>query len=150
MLLPVLVLVISSSVFVALLLAVSKKILAREFDQPYFQTIARAEHLEFARLPAQPYAIGTPEEYYWLRIAFKCDFHYLDYLMKEAIDAPPRHLVEERFLAAYFRALMVFWILCHHVNLRETRVIAALADVLRYNANVVGEQTESRAVAVRQ
>jgi hypothetical protein len=121
-----------------------RDILERSFDRPYFQMVSNAIRLEFASLdPRNVGEDGLSHDYRRLRVALKCDFKQLDYLVKNAADVSPRGLIEEKLLAVYFRLLLVSWAVRHRLRLSEARVISAAEEVLRYLANVVGQQTEA-------
>jgi hypothetical protein len=140
---PSAILVVSTCFVVFYFEAVCRVILERTFERPYFQVVAKAIRLEFPDyLRKASEEEGFSADYRQLRVALKCDFKQLDYLVEKAVDVSPRNLIEVKLLAAYFRLLFLSWAARHRLKLSEARVIRTLEEVLRYFGDLVGRQTE--------
>lgn len=120
--------------------ATCQRILRREFDQEYFLSVVHINRLGFAQIREAVEQLDAPAEYSRYRLALKCDFMALSYLLENA--ANPRHKLAggERLLRLYFRLLMFSFFVRHVLGLGEKPAILKLTAVLRYFANVVGQR----------
>ena len=98
-----LILVFSTAMFFFYFQVTCQKILRRQFDREYFQSIVNANRLEFPSLRKSLEEFGAPLDYPRLRMMLKCDFLALTYLLKNAANVNQRYSNEERLLILYFR-----------------------------------------------
>jgi hypothetical protein len=139
MVVSVLVLVVSTALFFFYIQKFCENALKREFRRPYFEYIINAIQLEFPRL-RDSFASKASYSYSDARIALKCDFVTLEYLLK-AIDPSHRHLSrQERILTSYFRFLLFCLPVRHVFKLQEKEAVSKLATILQFFANLVGEK----------
>jgi hypothetical protein len=143
MILAWLILVVSTAMFFFYFQVTCQKILRRQFDQEYFQSIVNANRLEFPSVRKSLEEFDAPVDYPWLRIMLKCDFLALAYLLKHAANAKHRCSREERLLFAYFRWLFFSLAVRRLLKLGEKQTILRLTSVLQYFANVVGQRVNA-------
>ena len=103
MILAALILILSTAMFFFYFQVTCQKVLRRQFDREYFQSIVNANRLEFPSLRKSLEEFGTPVDYPRLRMMLKCDFLALTYLLKNAANVNQRYSNEERLLILYFR-----------------------------------------------
>ena len=139
MILATLILVLSTAMFFFYFQATCQKILRRQFDRAYFQSIVSATCLEFPSLRKSLEESGTPVDYSRLRLMLQCDFLALTYLLKNAANANRRYSREERLLMLYFRWLFLSLAARRLLRFGEKQAILRLTSVLQYFANVVGQ-----------
>lgn len=134
-----LILLFSTALFFFYIQTFCERVLRREFSHPYFQDIIRAIRLEYPRL-RDAYASKPSLDYADTRLALKCDFMALAYLLKST-DHTNRYLLRrEKFLLLYFRFLLLSLPIRHAFKLREKDAVLRLAKILQYFANLLGEQ----------
>jgi hypothetical protein len=122
--------------------ATSLKILRRQFDQEYFQSIANVIRLEFPSLRKSLEGSGVPVDYRRLRRTLKSDFFALIYLRKNAANVNQRFSNEERLLLLYFRWHLLSLAVRRLLRVGEKKAILKLTSVLGYFANVVDQQAD--------
>lgn len=146
MVVSVAVLVVSAALFLFYIQALSQKILRQEFSHPYFREIVKAVHLEYPVL-RDSYASNDPYDYRNARLALKCDFFTLKYLLKNG-DPERRHLSRrEKILMLYFRLMFFSLPIRHALNLREKEGMLELASALQFFANSLGEKLSVYSIA---
>jgi len=139
MLMSILVLVVSTALFLFYLQTACEQALRREFSQSYFKEIIQAVRLEYPQLRDSVASDGLPN-HAQMRLALKCDFFTLEYLLKNG-DPSRRHLTRgERLLGLYFRFLFFSLPIRHALKLKERDAVLRLATILQYFANSVGEK----------
>ena len=143
MIVPTLILVLSTAMFFFYFQVTCQKILRRQFDREYFQSIANANRLEFPALRKSLEEFGAPADYPRLRMMLKCDFLALTYLLKNAANVNQRYSKEERLLILYFRWQFLSLALRRLLKVGEKKAILKLTSVLQYFANVVGQRVDS-------
>jgi len=143
MLVAVLILILSTALFFFYFQVTCQRILGRQFDREYFQSIANANRLEFPSLRKSLEEFDAPLDYSRLRMMLKCDFLALTYLLKNAANVNQRYSHEERLLILYFRWQFLSLALRRLLRLRENKAILKLTAVLQYFANVVGERVNA-------
>ena len=84
-------------------------------------------------------------DYRWARMALKCDYKMLQYLMKESGVKCSRR---EPLLMAYFSALSAVASVQHAMKLNEKATILKLTGILNYFTSVIGESVDLTAVPV--
>jgi hypothetical protein len=134
------VLVLSAALFFFYIQATCQKILRRQFDREYFQSIVTANHLEFPSLRKSLEEFGMSSDYSRLRMMLKCDFLALAYLLKNSANAKHRYSTEERLLILYCRWQFLSLAARHLLKFGEEPATLRLASVLQYFANVVGQR----------
>jgi len=92
------VLILSAALFFFYIQATCQKILRRQFDREYFQSIVTANRLEFPSLRKSLEEFGVSADYPRLRMMLKCDFLALTYLLKNSANVNQRYSNEERLL----------------------------------------------------
>jgi len=143
MILAALILILSTAMFFFYFQVTCQKILRRQFDREYFQSIVNANHLEFPSLRKSLEEFGAPVDYPRLRMMLKCDFLALTYLLKNAANVNQRYSNEERLLILYFRCQLLSLAVRHLVKVGEKRAILRLTAVLEYFANVIGQRVNT-------
>jgi hypothetical protein len=120
-----------------------QKILRRQFDREYFQSIVNANRLEFPSLRKSLEEFGAPLDYPRLRMMLKCDFLALTYLLKNAANVNQRYSNEERLLILYFRWQFLSLAVRRLLKVGEKKAVLRLTSVLQYFANVVGQRVNT-------
>jgi len=140
MILAVIVLVTSAALCIFYLQVTCQNILRREFDREFFKSIANANRLEFVFERRSLEEFDTPVDYPWVRLALKCDYLALTYLLKNAANSKRAYSREERLLMLYFRTLFLVLAVFHVFNISEKSAILRLTAILQHFANILGER----------
>jgi hypothetical protein len=143
MILAALILILSTALFFFYFQATCQKILRRQFDREYFQSIVNANRLEFPSLRKSLEEYGAPLDYPRLRMMLKCDFLALTYLLKNAANVNQRYSREERLLILYFRWQFLSLAVRRLLKVGEKKAILKLTSVLQYFANVIGQRVDT-------
>ncbi|MGD0010667.1 MAG: hypothetical protein ABSE93_19250 [Terriglobia bacterium] len=143
MILAALILILSTAMFFFYFQVSCQKILRRQFDREYFQSIVNANRLEFPSLRKSLEEFGAPVDYPRLRMMLKCDFLALTYLLKNAANLNQRYSNEERLLILYFRWQFLSLAVRRLLKVGERKAILRLTSVLQYFANVVGQRVNT-------
>jgi hypothetical protein len=143
MILAALILILSTAMFFFYFQVTCQKILRRQFDREYFQSIVKANRLEFPSLRKSLEEFGAPVDYPRLRMMLKCDFLALTYLLKNAANVNQRYSNEERLLILYFRWQFLSLAVRRLLKVGEKKAILRLTSVLQYFANVVGQRVNT-------
>jgi hypothetical protein len=136
--LPVMILVSSLALCLFYLQAICHNILRREFDPERLRSIANAYRLEFLFVRKEMEQATAPVDYKWVRMALKCDYLALTYLLKNAAAAGCSR--KERLLMLYFKTLLMVLSVSHLLKLDEKGAILKQTSILHYFANTLGEQ----------
>ena len=139
----VLILILSTALFLFYIQVVCQRILRRRFDHEYYQAIVNANRLEFPAVRTAIEEFDAPVNYDRVRMTLKCDFLALTYLLKNAANTKQHYTREERLLILYFRITLALLSIGHSLKLREQPLILRLTAVLQYFANVVGQRVNS-------
>jgi hypothetical protein len=121
-----------------------QKILRRQFDRQYFQSIADMIRLEFPSLRKSLEESGASVDYPRLRTMLNCDFLALAHLLKNAANVNRRYSNEERLLILYFRWQLLSLAVRRLLKVDEKRQILRMTSVLKYFANVIGQRVNTR------
>ena len=149
MVMSVVALAVCAALFLFYIQALCQKILRQEFSHPYFREIVEILHLEYSRL-RDSYASGSPGDYRDARLALKCDFFALKYLLRNGVPER-RHLSRrEKILTLYFRLMFFSLPIRHALNFREKEGMLELASTLQFLANSVGEKLSVNLTAAAQ
>ena len=143
MILAALILTISTAMFFFYFQVACQKILGRQFNGGYFQSIVNANRLEFPSLRKSLEEFGAPVDYPRLRMMLKCDFLALTYLLKNAANVNQRYSNEERLLILYFRWQFLSLAVRRLLKVGEKKAVLRLTSVLQYFANVVGQRVNT-------
>jgi hypothetical protein len=143
MILAAIILILSTAMFFFYFQVTCQKILRRQFDREYFQSIANANRLEFPSLRKSLEEFGAPVDYPRLRMMLKCDFLALTYLLKNAANVNQRYSRDERLLILYFRWQFLSLAARRLLRFGERQAALRLTSVLQYFANVVGQRVNS-------
>jgi hypothetical protein len=143
MILSSLILALSMAMVFFYFQATCQKILRRQFERDYFQSIASVIRLEFPYLRKSLEEFGAPTDYSRLPKMLKSDFLALTYLLKNSADVKPGNSYEERLLILYFRCQLLSLAVRHLVKVGEKKAILRLTSVLQYFANVVGQRVNT-------
>jgi hypothetical protein len=143
MILAALILILSTAMFFFYFQVSCQKILRRQFDREYFQSIVNANRLEFPSLRKSLEEFGAPVDYPRLRMMLKCDFLALTYLLKNAANVNQRYSSEERLLILYFRWQFLSLAVRRLLKVGEKKAVLRLTSVLQYFANVVGQRVNT-------
>ena len=148
-LMSVLVLVMSSALFLFYVQTICEQALRREFSQAYFKQIVEAFRLEYPQL-RDSISSDSPLDYAQTRFALKCDFTTLEYLLKNG-DPSRRGLARaERLLGVYFRFLLFSLAIRHALSFSERKGVLRLASILQYFANSLGERVDLTSLSTVQ
>ena len=120
--------------------ATCQRILRRQFDQAYFQSIAKVIRLEFPSLRKSLAEVGTTVDYSRLSRAVKCDFLALTHLLKNTADLKQFYSREQRLLILYFRIQFLSLAVRRLLGVGERKAALRLTSVLQYFANVIGQR----------
>jgi len=143
MIVAVLILILSTALFFFYFQVTCRKILCRQFDWEYFQSIANANRLEFPSLRRSLEDFGAPVDYSRLRMMLRCDFLALTYLLKNAANVNQSYTYDERLLILYFRWQFLSLAVRRLLKFGENTAILRLTAVLQYFANVVGQRVNA-------
>ena len=143
MIVAVLILILSTALFFFYFQVTCQKILGRQFDREYFQSIANANRLEFPSLRKSLEDFGAPVDYSRLRMMLRCDFLALTYLLRNAANVNQRYTYDERLLILYFRWQFLSLAVRRLLRLGENTAVLRLTAVLQYFANVVGQRVNA-------
>lgn len=139
MLVSVLVLVFSCSLFLFFSQAICEKALKREFSHPYFKEIIQAIQLEYPRLRDSSDSEAL-YSYSDARLVLRCDFTALEYLLKNGGPSGGCLSRTERMLVLYFRFLFFCLPVRHAFKLQERKAVSKLTTILQFFANSLGEK----------
>jgi hypothetical protein len=137
------VLILSAALFFFYLHVICQKILRRQFDREYFESIVNANRLEFPSLRKSLEGLGAPVDYPRLRMMLKCDFLALTYLLKNAANVNQRYSNEEQLLILYCRWQFLSLAVRRLLKVGEKKAILRVTSVLQYFANVVGQRVNT-------
>ena len=143
MILAWLILALSLAMFFFYFQVTCQRILRRQFDREYLQSVANVIRLEFPSLRKSLEEFGAPADYSRLPKMLKSDFLALTYLLKNSADVKPGYSCKERLLILYFRCQLLSLAVRHLVKVGEKRAILRLTSVLQYFANVVGQRVNT-------
>ncbi len=135
-----LILVISLGLLFFYFQVLCQKIMRREFERAYFQSVVRSGALEFATLRQAAETQGEPLDYEQCRVALQCDLLTLRYLLKHAANLRQKLSWQERMLLVYYRMASAALTARHWLGMNEKAPILRMTAVLQYFANVVGER----------
>jgi hypothetical protein len=120
--------------------ATCQRILRRQFDQAYFQSIANVIRLEFPSLRKSLAELGVAVDYSRVPRALKCDFFALTHLLKNTADGKQGYSKEQRLLILYFRIQFLSLAVRRLLGVGERKAALRLTSVLQYFANVIGQR----------
>ena len=140
MIFATIVLVTSAALCVFYLQVTCQNILRREFEREFFKSIVSANRLEFLFIRRSLEEFDTPVDYAWVRLALKCDYLALTYLLKNAANSKRSYSREERLLMFYFRTLFLILAIFHAFKISEKSAILHMTTILEYFANILGER----------
>ena len=147
MIVSTMILISSLAMFLLYLQAACESILRREFDSVLRLTV-NACRLEFQFVQKEMQDTETQSDCGWVRMALKCDYKALAYLLKNAGTAnySRRERILMPYLMLYFRALSLMVSVQHSLKLNEKRTILKLTGILNYFANVLGASVNEAAL----
>jgi hypothetical protein len=120
--------------------ATCQRILRRQFDREYFQSIVNEIRLEFPSLRQALEQSGASLDYSRLPKALKCDFLALTHLLRNTADAKPGYSKEQRLLILYFRVQFLSLAVRRSLRVGERKAALRLTSILQYFANVIGQR----------
>jgi hypothetical protein len=120
--------------------ATCQRILRRQFDREYFQSIVNVIRLEFPSLRQALEQSGASLDYSRLPKALKCDFLALTHLLRNTADAKPGYSKEQRLLILYFRVQFLSLAVRRSLRVGERKAALRLTSILQYFANVIGQR----------
>ncbi len=120
--------------------ATCQRVLRRQFERDYFQSIANVIRLEFPSLRKSLAEVGATVDYSRLPRALKCDFLALTHLLKNTADGKQRYTKEQRLLILYFRVQFLSLRVRRLLSLSQGKAALRLTSVLKYFANVIGQR----------
>jgi len=137
-----LLLTLSAAAFFFYLQVACQRILRRQFDREYFQSIAKAIRLEFPSLRKSLEESHALVDYSRLRVMLKSDFRALTFLLKDVTNAGQGYSKEERLLVLYYHWQSLSLAVRHLLKGSEKEAFLRLTSVLQYFANVVGQRAQ--------
>jgi hypothetical protein len=140
LILSALILILSCGLLFFYFQALCQRILRREFDRAYFQTIVHAAGLEFASLRQGLEVPAAPLDFAQCRVALQCDLLTLRYLLQHAANLRQSLTWQERLLMLYYRVSSAGFVVRHWLGMEERAAFVRIATILQYFANVVGER----------
>ena len=138
-----LILVLSMAIFFFYFQVTCQRILCRQFDREYSQSIANVIRLEFPTLRKSLEGFGAPVDYSRLPKMLKSDFLALTYLLKNTANVNQRYSNQERLLILYFRWQLLSLAVRRLLKVGEKKATLRLTSVLQYFANVVGQHVDT-------
>ena len=138
MILAILILVSSVSLGLFYIQTTCQNILRREFDPARLRSVVNSFRLEFLFVRKEVEQSDAPVDYRWARMALKCDYMALTYLLKNASQNGLSG--RERLLTLYFKSLSLLVSFAHALKLNEKRAIFKQTAILNYFASMLGEQ----------
>jgi hypothetical protein len=135
MIVSTMILISSLAMFLLYLQSACESILRREFDPVRLHLTVNACRLEFQFVQKEMQDTETQADYRWVRMALKCDYKALAFLLKNAGTA--NYSRRERTLMLYFKALDLMASVQHSLKIDEKRTILKLTGILNYFANVL-------------
>lgn len=136
------ILIFSTALFLFYIQTLCEQILRREFSRPYFREVLNTIDLEFPRV-RRALSASTPVDYHQMRLALKCDFLTLTYLVKNGNPKRRRLSEQEKILVAYFHATLYWLAVRHAFRFPEKGSFLKLTVILHHFANLVGERVDS-------
>lgn len=134
------ILIVSTGLVFFYLQATCERILRREFDQKYFRAIVYANRLEYPSIRKAVQVLDGAVDSSRYRVALKCDFLMLSYLLRNAGKTRRGISWEERMLIGYFRFFLFAFSVRQWIGLREDPAVLKLTSILDYFANIVGKR----------
>jgi len=120
--------------------ATCQRILRRQFERDYFQSIANVIRLEFPSLRKSLDDSGVSVDYSRLSKALKRDFLALTHLLGNTADVKPDYSKEQRLLTLYFRVQFLSLAVRCFLRVGERKAAVRLTSVLQYFANLIGQR----------
>ena len=120
--------------------ATCQRILRRQFDREYFQSIVNVIRLEFPSLRQALEQSGASLDYSRLPKALKCDFLALTHLLRNTADVKPGYSKEQRLLILYCRVQFLSLSVRCLLRVGEKKAALRLTSVLQYFANAIGQR----------
>jgi len=142
-----LILILSIAMLVFYCQTVCQSILRREFEHRYVEQVVRASCLEFPEMKQAIELRGVDRDFKWYQMGLRCDFLTLNYLLRKSSARGGSYSWELRLLMIYFRAVYLWMLVSHALELREARAILRLTEILDYLANVAGQRIYHRSKA---
>jgi hypothetical protein len=148
MILFLIVILLSAVMFFYYFHVTCQKILRRQFDREYVQSIVNANPLEFPPLLKSLEEFGAPVDHPRLRGMLKSDFLALTDLLKNEVNVNQCYSRQERLLILYLRLYLRWQFLSLPVRrllkAGEKEAILRLIPVLQYFAYLVDRHTHRR------
>lgn len=134
-----LIVIVSTALLLFYLESLCRSILRREFERPCFESIVRANQLDFPcvrkALEEEKVSLGYSE----IRLSLQCDFLALAFLLEHAAKVRSELSAEERLMLVYFRVSFLFLKLRHATGMRGKSGALKLTSILRFLAQAVGQ-----------
>jgi hypothetical protein len=146
MLPSILILVVSAGLFFFYIQTFCERALRREFDRAYFNDVLSAIQLEFPRL-REALHTNAPIGYREVRLALKCDYATLSYVLKKSGSRERAVTRDDKALLLYFRFLLFCLPFRYTMKLGAKEATLKLTVLLQYFANSVGEKIGSPRMA---
>ena len=140
MIVAVLILTFSAAMFFFYFQTTCQKVLRRQFEREYFESIAGAMRLEFPAVRKSLDDPGASVDYSRLSKALRADLLALTHVLKNTAKLGEGPSLEHRLLRLYFRSQLMSFAVRRFLNLGEKKSILRLTSVLQYFANLAGER----------
>ena len=140
MIVAVPILTISAAMFFFHFQNTCQKVLRRQFERDYFESIAGVMRLEF---PAVRKSLDDPcasVDYSRLSKAFRADLFALAHVLENTATIGERPSLEDRLLLLYFRCQLISFAVRRFLNVGEKKAILRLTSVLQYFGNLAGQR----------
>jgi hypothetical protein len=139
MILAGLILILAAAMSFFYLQVTCQRILRRQFEREYFQSIANVIRLEFPSLRKALEDFGVSVDYSRVPRALKCDFLALTHLLKTTAGAKQGYSKAQSLLILYFRWQFLSLAVRRSLRVGEKKAALRLTSVLQYFANAIGQ-----------
>jgi len=140
MIVAALILSLSTAMFFFYFQNTCQKVMRREFEREYFESVAKAMRLEF---PAVRKSLEDPcasVDYSRLSKALRDDLLALTHVLENTASFGEGPSLEDRLLIVYFRCQLVSFAVRRFLNVGEKTAILRLTSVLQYFGNLAGQR----------
>ena len=140
----IVILILSSALWMFYVQAISEAILRRRLKQQFYHVVVESNRLQFPFVRKAVEDFGVPLDYERFRIQLKGDLVALNRLLAlnaKGVSATERLCVWE--LTIYFRAVFLILVIAHTLRLSERAAFLRLTKILEYFANVLGEPLDT-------
>jgi len=140
MIVAALILTLSTAMFFFYFQNTCQRVLRRQFEREYFESIAEVMRLEF---PAVRKSLDEPYasvDYSRLSKALRADLLALTHVLENTARLGERPSLEDRLLILYFRCQLLSFAVRQFIKADKRTAILRLTSVLQYFGNMAGQR----------